>query len=120
MRAPEISEGLRLHALRQTCCLQPLCARSLLGFAEGMERLCFHVAVRARPASRQHPPPPDRRRPAASAPHRCPKASPAGAPRERAGAGREPRAAAPQPACAGWAQVVRRAQAAPSHARSRT
>ncbi len=81
MRAPEISEGLRLHALRQRCCIQPMCALNLLGFAEGMEWLCFEVAVRS--TSRQHPPLPDNLpRPSASAPRRCQMALPARAPRQ--------------------------------------
>ena len=82
MRAPEISEGLRLHALRQRCCIQPMCALNLLGFAEGMEWLCFEVAVRS--TSRQHPPPPPDNlpRPSALAPSRCQTALPARAPRQ--------------------------------------
>ena len=104
MRAPEISEGLHLHALRQKCCIQPLCALTLLGFAEGMEWLCFEVAVRA--ASRQHLPPSENRsRPPASTPHHNPKPLPACAPREGAGAARAPCKKPPQPA---WAQVVAR------------
>ena len=107
MRAPEISERLQLHALRQKCCIQPLCALTLLGFAEGMEWLCFEVAVRA--ASPQHPPPPDnRRRPSASTPRQIQKPPPAAAPRERAGAAREPCKSAPQPARPQAARAVRR------------
>uniref|UniRef100_A0A7S0MN83 Uncharacterized protein n=1 Tax=Cryptomonas curvata TaxID=233186 RepID=A0A7S0MN83_9CRYP len=106
MRAPEISEGLRLHALRQRCCIQPLCAQTLLGFAEGMEWLCFEVAVRETSRQHpQHPPAPDTLpRPSASTPRHGQDALPACAPRERAGAAREPCKKAPQPA---WAQVVR-------------
>lgn len=97
MRTPEISAALQLHNLKQRCCIQPMCALNLLGFAEGMEWLCFEVAVRSTwqqhptsiPPRQPHPLPPNTStHPSAAAPPHQREALPACAPRERADARR--------------------------------